>query len=359
MKKIGVITINDFNNYGNRLQCYALQHFLETMGFTVENIYNTYNRDNVLVSCGKRMLRTLRNVGRTDHISARKANFQKFNERIHFSEETIINGQYCEDIDEKYDYFVTGSDQVWNLCDCGRSEIDFLSFVSREKRISFSASMGIQKIPDSLAEKYEQYLRDFKAISVREESGREMVEALTGRKDVEVLIDPTLLLTADEWGQLAEKPDHSGCDQYIVVYFLGRNPQWKDTIHGFAKESGYKVVDIYDPNSAFYGCGPQHFLYWIQNAQMICTDSFHCSVFAFLFNRPFVVFDRDHSTMNMNARMDTFLEKFRLQENRYITGNDLQGYFERDYSTGYQVLEQEREKARRFVARALSEKGTE
>ena len=60
-KKIGIITINDFNNYGNRLQCYAVQHYLENMGYIVENIYNEYNRDSFIVSSGKKMIRNMRN----------------------------------------------------------------------------------------------------------------------------------------------------------------------------------------------------------------------------------------------------------------------------------------------------------
>ena len=157
MKKIGVITINDFNNYGNRLQCYAVQHYLENMGNEVENIYNEAAGKNTVINLGKILIRDLRNFGKRKTIAARKQSFYEFNKHIKFSDYCIINGRYDKDLNDKYDFFVTGSDQVWNPYDSGRSKIDFLSFASDEKKISFSASIGTAKLPDNAAEKKKEY----------------------------------------------------------------------------------------------------------------------------------------------------------------------------------------------------------
>ena len=353
-KKIGIITINDFNNYGNRLQCYAVQHYLENMGYIVENIYNEYNRDSFIVSSGKKIIRNMRNFKQRKRIAIRKQNFHEFNKYIKFSKESIINGQIDKDLNEKYDFFITGSDQVWNPSDSGRSEIDFLNFASEEKRISFSASMGVERLPDDAIEKYKQYLNHFKSISVREEAAKKIVEDLTNRKDVEVLVDPTMLLTIEEWEEVSQKPSVNYSSKYILTYFLGGGKEREEVIKRIAKKYSCEIIDIYDKNSIFYSCGPQHFLNLEKNAFLICTDSFHSAVFSFLFNRPFIVFNRENAKMDMNSRMDTFLSKFGLQQNRYIIDRNLDEYLNLDYSKGYKILEQEKEKARQFLVRALS-----
>lgn len=353
-KKIGVITINDFNNYGNRLQCYAVQHYLEGMGYIVENIYNEYNSNSFIVNKGKGFLRQLIDFTNRKKIGIRKNNFCEFNKQIKFSKECIINGRFNENLNKRYDFFITGSDQVWNPYDKGRSGIDFLNFASDEKKISFSASMGVEKLPDYVKEKYKQYLVNYKSISVREETTKTIVEDLTNRKDIEVLVDPTMLLTAEDWGKISQKPNIDYNSKYILIYFLGGDKEKTNVINRIAKKFSCEIIDVYDKNSIFYTCGPQHFLDLEKNAFLICTDSFHSVVFSFLFNRPFIVFDRENTKINMNSRMETFLSKFGLQQNRYIDSRCLDEYLNRDYSDGYKILEQEREKARQFLVHALS-----
>lgn len=354
MKKIGVITINDFNNYGNRLQCYAVQHYLENMGNEVENIYNEAAGKNTVINLGKILIRDLRNFGKRKTIAARKQSFYEFNKHIKFSDYCIINGRYDKDLNDKYDFFVTGSDQVWNPYDSGRSKIDFLSFASDEKKISFSASIGTAKLPDYAAEKYKEYLKNYKCISVREDSAKRIVEDLTGRKDVEVLVDPTMLLTAEDWEKVSQKPNYNYKPKYILSYFLGGSKEYEDIIRTIAQKYSCEIIDIYDKNSIFYSCGPQHFLDLEKNAFLVCTDSFHSSVFAFLFNTPFIVFDRNNTRINMNSRIETFLSDFGLRKNRYDADRNLDEYLETDYSEGYKILEQKREKAKKFLTKAFS-----
>ena len=354
MKKIGIITINDFNNYGNRLQCYAVQCCLESMGYLGENIYNTYSRDGFIVNSGRKIIRKLRSFRRRNIVAVRKQNFTEFNQNIRFSKDRIINGRFDKDLSDRYDFFITGSDQVWNPYDSGRSEIDFLTFASEEKRISFSASMGVEKIPDQMREKYREYLKDYHRISVREETAKMIIEELIGRTDIEVLVDPTMLLTAKEWEKVSVKPGIPYNSRYILAYFLGGLGTRAAVIKSIAEKYSCEIIDIYDMNSVFYTCGAQHFLELEKNAFLICTDSFHSAVFAFLFNRPFIVFDRENTKFNMDSRMETFLSKFGLQQSKYRVDRDVDQYFNWNYTAGYETLEKEREKARRFLANALS-----
>ena len=91
-----------------------------------------------------------------------------------------------------------------------------------------------------------------------------------------------------------------------------------------------------------------------KNAFLVCTDSFHSAVFAFLFNTPFITFNRNNTKINMNSRMDTFLSDFGLKDRKYDVGRNLDEYLESDYSSGYKILEQKREEAKKFFARAFS-----
>lgn len=354
MQKIGVITINDFNNYENRLQCYALQRYLEKMGYTVENIYNRSNNKGFIINCAGKLYRYLTGFKSREILAEREKNFFEFNKNIKFSKERIICGRYNEGLNDKYDFFVTGSDQVWNPYDSGRSEIDFLSFASDDKKISFSASIGTDSLPDYAAESYKENLKNFKSISVREFSAKKIIEDLTGRRDIEVLVDPTLLLTKEDWDYVSRKPDYNYSPKYILSYFLGGSGKYDNIIKGIAEKYSCEIIDVYDRNSVFYSCGPQHFLDLEKNAFLVCTDSFHSAVFAFLFNRPFIVFDRDNTKIDMSSRMETLLKTFCLNNQRYKAGRNPEEYLTWDYSKGYEALEQKREEAKRFINHAFS-----
>ena len=121
MKKIGIITINDFNNYGNRLQCYAVQHYLENMGYIVENIYNEHNSNSFIGNCVKSIIWKL-------------------------TKERIINGQFNQGLNENYDLFITGSDQVWAPVS-SRLEMCMQSTITSTKKYSLAASIAAYDIP--------------------------------------------------------------------------------------------------------------------------------------------------------------------------------------------------------------------
>ena len=348
MKKVGIITINDNNNYGNRLQNYAVQEVLKKINvehITLKNEPATNTKNKYLL----RKIKSLLNKGTYSKIIGRKECFEKFNANINFSSKKIT--PYSK-LDE-YDYFVVGSDQVWNPKFGRLRDVDLLSFAKPEQRIAFSASFAIAQLPEECKNKAKKELEKFKAISVREDRGKEIVEELTGRKDVQVLVDPTMLLTAEEWDKVAKKPEQLKTDKYILNYFLGETSEKRrKEIERIAKENNCEIINMLDKNSSFYQTGPSEFLYLEKNAFLICTDSFHSCVFAILYNRPFVVFDREDSNEKMNSRLDTLLKKFKLQHRWYkdkITEEQLQV----DYKESYMILEGERKKAKEFLENAI------
>lgn len=305
--KIGIITINDNNNYGNRLQNYAVQTFLKKQNvdsITIKNQTLTNNKKKVILGfCKYIYIR----IFRTKRKSLRLDKFKEFNKNIRFSKNTIIP---YTNISKKYDYFIAGSDQIWNPTFGRLTDVDLLAFVKPEKRIAFSASFGISELPEQYNERVKKELKKFKAISVRENKGKEIIEKLTRRKDVEVLVDPTMLLSADDWDKVVKKPEQLKTNKYILNYFLGNLSETrKKEIERIAKDNGCEIINILDKDGEFYQTGPSEFLYLEKNAYLICTDSFHSCVFAILYKRPFVVFDREDRFSKDELKNRNFIKK--------------------------------------------------
>lgn len=348
IKKVGIFTINDDGNFGNRLQNYAVQEILKKCNIQVATI-----RKESLLSRIKNNLKICIKKVLPQNKYKRQINFNQFNKNIKFK--YYKKDKELDKINKQYDYFFTGSDQVWNPNFGRMSDVDFLMFASEEKRNSFSASFGISNLPNDLKKFYKERLAKLKNISVREDAGKKIVEELTGRKDVEVLIDPTMMIKAEEWDKISKKPRKLGNDKYILNYFLGDiSKDRKEIIEKVAIENNCKIINILDSQDIYYSCGPSEFLYLEKNAFLICTDSFHSSVFAILYNRPFLVFEREDTNENMNSRLETLLSKFELQDRKYRGGNIKEKDLKHDYSNSYKILDVERKKCDEFLMKILN-----
>ena len=343
--KLGIITLYGNNNFGNKLQNYALQETLRKISSSV--------KINTIVSKDLRMFSKIKGLFKKKSvITKRENNFIKFNNYIYYDRDEV--NMYFPKFKTHYDIFIIGSDQVWNTSFEGKTRLFSGQINKSISKISYAASFGKQNIDEKYKKLYRKSLTSFSYISVREDRGKEIVEELTGRKDVEVLVDPTMLLTSEEWDKVSKKPTMLKTDKYILNYFLGElSEERKKEINRVAKENNCEVINILDKNSPFYECGPSEFLYLEKHAFLICTDSFHSSVFAILYDTPFLVFDREQKNLvNMNSRLETLLSKFKLEKRKYngkITKDDLVC----DYKEAYKILEKERIKADKFLRKAL------
>ena len=191
-------------------------------------------------------------------------------------------------MNDRYDFFIVGSDQVWNPHWVNSSDV-FLEFANSDKRIAYSASFGIGELPKDKEAGFKKGLEGMKHISVRENAGAEIVKKLTGR-EVPVLLDPTLTLTKDQWDKIVSRPAWYRDEKYILVFFLSKLPELaRVEIERIAKENNFKIVELMDEtNIDYYTSTPEEFLYLIKNAGLVYTDSFHCTVFSILFNTAFV-----------------------------------------------------------------------
>lgn len=357
MKKIGIITIIDNDNYGNRLQNYAMQEFLKENNVEAITIKNN-KFFNHFGSFKKRFILFLRYINSKriyikNLCPKRLKCFKNFNKNINFSDKTY--SVYSKNIKNDYDFFVVGSDQVWKPFYQRLSDVDLLNFADDNQKISISASFGISKLPNEYKEKTRNALSTFKAISVREDTGKKIIEELTNRKDIEVIVDPTMLIPDSKWKNVEKKPGCLKNEKFILNYFLGDlSESRRKVIEQFAKENGCDVINILDKKSEFYKTGPAEFLYLERNAFLICTDSFHSSVFAILNKVPFIVFEREDNKANMSSRLDTLLRKFNLESQKY-KGGEIEKYYNIEFENSDKILEFEKNKAIVFFNKALNE----
>lgn len=351
--KIAVISINDPSpNYGNRLQNYAVDYVLKELGYDVSTLY--VEKQIGIKEKIKKFVNVLtvykfaKNPEYSKRYYTKRKKYLKFNKK-YLNMKRIVK---FEGLSNQYDYFVIGSDQVWNPSwyDDKKKEAYLLSFAKKEQKICFSPSFGVEQLPKEWEEHFRVRLQQFEKISVREYAGAEIVKRLVG-KEAEVLIDPTLMLDASEWRKISRKLDAVNLNKgYILTYFLGGRSQEKNKYISNLSEKHdldvYNLLDIEHPE--IFMADPSEFIYLVDNAKIILTDSFHACVFSFLFNKPFVVFERDGSEKGMMSRMDTLLSKFDLKR-KYIDSGLENDIFEHDYSKGEEILNYEREKVKKFL----------
>lgn len=346
MAKCGVITLFGEYNFGNRLQNYAVQEVLKRFNLDVETIKYIGLNDDVASE-------------KNDIHRNRLAKFKKFNENIKFAKD-IIYKEYDvpEDFSDNFDYIIMGSDQIWNFTfDTIFSDKAFGAFAPKHKKISFSASFGVNYVPEEgskLHKMCKEKIEDIRAISVREEAGKDIIEKLTGRTDVEVLIDPTMMLEQEEWEKVMKKPENLKTDKFIVKSFLGNSSDssWKE-ICRIAEENDCEIIDISDKESPYYDMGPAEFLYLEKNAFLVATDSFHACVFSILFSTPFIVFKRDDNKLeSMHSRIETLLKTYKM-ENRIFDKKIDETILDNDYTQAHEILEKERAKVDEFLKKSL------
>lgn len=362
--KIGIITITEGTNIGNRLQNYAVQEFLKKQGDIKPETIKNYGSSKILkreiwlkLSKIKKIIKIIIGKNRKEnyYFLKRQKSFKKFNKQyINYSKYKISNTDIDKNINMSYNYFICGSDQIWNSNFPENAYVNFLQFADKEKRIAFAPSFATNTINENMIENYTKWLKEIPHLSVREDRGKEIIKELTGRDDVEVLVDPTMLLIEEDWSKIAKRPQQLKNDKFILNYFLGElSEKRKNEINKIAKENGCEVINIMDKNSPYYSLGPSEFLYLEKNAFLVCTDSFHSSVFAILFGRPFIVFDREDSWAKMNSRLETLLKKFEL-EDRWYKDKITKELLEVDYSNTYKILEEERKKAKDFFNKEMN-----
>lgn len=367
--KIGIITLNGNRNYGNKLQNYALQKFLKGLSDKIDVDTIWYTKDNYILNKKVMTLRNLRrfifnrhnyrryflkNIYANDVV--REYNIKKFNDKFI---STIYDYEIKPDLNERYDYFIAGSDQIWNF-NYLNLDNEFLQFADKNKRIAYAASFGLNKVIDKYKNIVKEGVNNIKFVSVREYAGAKIIKELTGR-DVPVVIDPTLLLPKSEWMKLMEKPVWFKDEKYLLMFFLDEAPApVKKLIVNIAEKYKLKIINLTDKeNVDYYSSPPSEFLYLINNAEIVITDSFHASVFSILTKRPFVSCTKGGEGMNIDSRINTLLAMFNLEDRKVSKDNnyEIANPMEIEFPDVEAILDRERQRSKEFLCKALNIKG--
>lgn len=346
--KVGIVTFTYGDNYGQRLQNYAVQELLKGRGLDVSTV-----RQSELHYSFKHQIKTFI----IDCFSGtRKAKLKRHSSFVKFDEEYIA---YEPDYSlpdcppnqtSGFDAFIAGSDQIWSPYIPDNNGAMFLSFADFAMKISLSASIAAPRLPEDKRSIYKERLSSFNSISVRENNAAELIKDCSDLT-AEVLIDPTLMLDCCVWSEIAKPPVRPLPSRYALKYFLGSDSAKVEMFEDYCTRTGLEVVDLLG-DSSFYTCGPSEFIYLIKNSSLVATDSYHGSIFSILFGKPLLMFDRAGSQFDMSDRFDTLADKLGLgnwrEANWESIKNDTLHPF--DVTNHLQV---ERDRFNSFLNRAL------
>ncbi len=342
-KRVGIATLHTAINYGVYLQAYAMQRKVEDFGYDAEIIHYTKRTESVSSSSkSSRIIRALMHPIETKKIINNKimksgrdfaergiAFFEFASENFHLTE-LCNNLSEAEEMGKKYDACVCGSDQIWNPVHTDCNPYYFLQFVPAEKRIAYAPSIACEEIPEKYFDDFKNYVSSFSSISVREISGAELVEKITGRK-CETTVDPTLLYDRNFWNSFA-LPERIVKEPYVFCYFLGGTDINKKTIKRIEKELGKKVV-VSPFHSAINNmknvekiyADIAQFLTLVRDADFILTDSFHGMVFSVNFRKSFAVVKRTDTDAGKHTRVSDFLSEIGLAD-RIVTEENIRTF---------------------------------
>lgn len=285
---ISIITMHAMHNPGSVYQAYALQTYLNQMGHNVQIIdyrpHYFYTEGSGIFLLLKKILffRSYRATNKkySDFISKYMLLTPRYN-----TYEELSSGSFNSDL------YIVGSDQLWNSdYECGKDLAYYLRFINNGIKTSYSTSVGKEKIDDANARILEEYLVDFKKLSVREKSTSIQLAALIN-KEVQWVCDPVFLLKSADYKKfIADNPRK---DPYVMVYNLPGSGQLDELVQ-FYHNAGYKII-LFGGYTKRCFCdehikkaGPEEFLTWLYYAHCIISSSFHATAFSLIFHKDFV-----------------------------------------------------------------------
>lgn len=316
---IGIITCNRANNYGARLQAFALYEYLRQTGRIVEIIdympyymsFKTsliYNPKLNIKEWAKLFLQIRRR-----HAEIKKYNnlqaFSKLNTRL--SSKTYHTNEELGSFPSPHQIIIAGSDQIWNPeLPNGHDPAFYLGFANDyTKKISYAASLGVDYMPET--PQLQNWLKKFDAISVRETSAYNIIQNL-GRK-ADIVCDPVFLLDSEYWDYFSQQGVNLNYD-YLLVYDFENSPTIRQAAKKISKAEGLKIISV-SPSQFRYAhknyntCNPRDFVSLIKNARYILSNSLHACIYSIIFKKRFWVGMRSDG---LNVRMTDLLAKLKI-----------------------------------------------
>lgn len=422
-KRIKLITFAPHPNFGTCLQSYALNNVLQRMGHDVEFIYNgreipplTFSMyvkksiskiarkilsESMLILLKERLGKRTRGkksssndpvvlqlpdyrmlywlsklpgyekcfkMYKCKNLQWRKV-YQFTYEDNNFKMRRIYTHKQYNEVVADTDIFITGSDQIWNPYCGGFNPMMFVEFGKDKKRIAYSSSIAQPEIPQQIKERMKQDLLKFKYIGVREQRSVELLNVLLGRTDIRLVVDPTYLLSMEEWMEFGEKAvlEFPLPKKYIFCYFVGdkRKEIYEQMVQDVKKFAGIDdVVTLecynrklnYGGGKLYKDGGPYEWVYLLRHASYICMDSFHATVFALKFKKEFVhaLKNSDDETESQNTRMYDIFNRYGLSHKIYFPSSSESWQLPIDYSKVTPIMELEIENSIKFLEYSIN-----
>lgn len=331
MNKVHILTFHRALNYGAVLQCYGLYKTISKITYCdvidyrancIESRYKIFNKNNSII----RFIKATISAPITKRKRKKFDNFIK--ENINTTEIIKDRKSLKEFNFSKFDLYCVGSDQVWNLDLINKDTSFIFDFLSNGiNKFSYAASIGTN-IKTEWENIYKTYLESFNAVSVREETAKTQLQQCGIKASVE--IDPIFLLTKEEWSQKSRLIEN---ESYVLVYLLQKADSFIENIITYAQEHNKKIIIISTGLKRKYNakyicdCGPEEFLGYLKNADMIFTNSFHGIAFSILFNKQFY-YQLQGNNITTNSRLYDIIKLFQLEcrEATYIQKEDIIDY---------------------------------
>ena len=386
--KAGIVTLYHANyNFGGLLQAYALPRVLkeyfeveaEQIDYiptqkTMETIQQKNDKKGLLWSLYGKVY----NLGiiffdilNKKNLHQRKQAFDNFMNEIPHSA-IVYDYDSIHNSLGRYKLFICGGDQIWNDCKIDQNiKIYTLQFVPQGmKKIAYAPSMAILEATSEFKQIMSDGLNSLDVVSVREKKSISILKSLTNKK-IDVVVDPVLLMSKNEWKGVARVPKKT--DKYILCYLLGDSIECRRAVKKFAQKMRLPILtfphiflnvvrkcDLYFGDIHDYTSGPREFLGLIKNADFVITDSFHACVFSMIFETPFVVFERNKAGEkgNMNSRIYDFLEEYHL-EGQLVTEKelvDMKQIPKIDFTYAHEHWKKRREESLEYLENALKDK---
>ena len=363
MKRIGTISYNiycNFTNYGSALQTWALHQAIKKLGHTPVLVDYCPG-----VLADKDPLNPFGNMWDKDEESRRmveltmpaiRKNFEKFDrfyhERFDRTKKAYKSANF-ESVMDEVDTFVCGSDTIFCPDEFGFDDGYYANFpCMRGNSVAYAPSFGDPHFSDEDYGKLNERLQNFKAFGLREQM---MVPYVRDHVTVPVekVIDPTLLLTQNDYNTIAT--ERIVDEPYLLMYARRYNPKMEAYAEKIAAKKGWKIVDISlratnaeKGHLMFYEAGVEEFLSLVKHAEYIITNSFHGMIMSVQYRRPFVIFSREQC----DTKITELLELFGLSDRMLIDGSEQ--YKTIDYDSVHKRIAEARVKAQDFLKMELN-----
>ena len=357
INKVAILTWHYYQNFGSALQCFALQTILENLGLDVKVINYRNPKFGSIDIPKENLCYILAPILQRISKRFKLANLTFRKKYIYETHLVRTTEEICR-LSKHFDAVVFGSDQIWapNLL----NTVYLGEPIDKDvRKVSYAASIGLNDIPDGIVSKYKQLLNEFYAISIREHEGQKLLKTKCGI-DSTVVLDPTLMIDAKVYEKM-QREVNGVQKPYIFCYFLNKEHKYKERVIEYARNNDLEIIGVSDKvddeewMTRLTGLGADHFLWLINNAETIMTDSYHGSIFSLLFHKNLWIFQRfaENNPICQNSRIRQLQMNFNLEHRVVSATSQIDDSFSIDYSYFESQLKTLRASSIDFLKNAL------